>query len=145
MDPRNRFQGIDSASLCSPAGRYDNPIPTWFLAPIECLKIRAQVRMRKERNCTYTERQAGRKEDIGTRKCRVTVSGPRERLLALEHCIKWPFREMENISTVEVLYLRGFWHISHRVVDAGQHCCKTAGYRVQEYRPTTLYLYRPQR
>jgi hypothetical protein len=25
--------GIDSASLCSPAGRYDNPIPTRFLAP----------------------------------------------------------------------------------------------------------------
>ncbi len=30
---RNRFQGIDSASLCSLAVRYDNPIPTWFLAP----------------------------------------------------------------------------------------------------------------
>jgi hypothetical protein len=27
------FQGIDSASLCSLAGRYDNPIPTRFLAP----------------------------------------------------------------------------------------------------------------
>jgi hypothetical protein len=24
------------------AGRYDNPIPTWFLAPIDCLKISAQ-------------------------------------------------------------------------------------------------------
>ncbi len=30
-EPRNRFQGIDSASLCSLAGRYDNPIPTRFL------------------------------------------------------------------------------------------------------------------
>ncbi len=37
--PRNRFQGINSASL---AGRYYNPIPTRFLAPIECLKIPAQ-------------------------------------------------------------------------------------------------------
>ncbi len=41
-EPRNRFQGISSASLCSLAGRYDNPIPTRFLAPIDCLKIPAQ-------------------------------------------------------------------------------------------------------
>jgi hypothetical protein len=34
--PRN-----ESASLCSLAGRYDNSIPTRFLAPIECLKIPA--------------------------------------------------------------------------------------------------------
>jgi hypothetical protein len=33
------FQGIDSASLCRLAGRYDNPIPTRFLAPIDCSKI----------------------------------------------------------------------------------------------------------
>ncbi len=43
MEPRNRFQGIDSASLCSLAGRYENPIPTWFLAPIDCSKIPALV------------------------------------------------------------------------------------------------------
>ncbi len=42
MEPRNRFQGIDSASLCSLAARYENPIPTWFLAPIDCSKIPAQ-------------------------------------------------------------------------------------------------------
>jgi hypothetical protein len=41
MEPRNRFQGINSASLCSLAGRYDNPIPTWFLDPIDRLKIPA--------------------------------------------------------------------------------------------------------
>jgi hypothetical protein len=40
-EPRNRFQGISSSSLCSLAGRYDNPIPTRFLAPIDCLKIPA--------------------------------------------------------------------------------------------------------
>jgi hypothetical protein len=40
---RNRFQGIDSASLCSLAGRYDNPIPTRFLVPIDCSKIPAQL------------------------------------------------------------------------------------------------------
>jgi hypothetical protein len=32
-ESRNKFQGINSASLCSLAGRYDNLIPTWFLAP----------------------------------------------------------------------------------------------------------------
>jgi hypothetical protein len=43
MKPRNRFQGMNSASLCSLAGRYDNPIPTRFLAPIDCLKSPALV------------------------------------------------------------------------------------------------------
>jgi hypothetical protein len=38
-EPRNRFQVINSASLSSRAGRYDNPIPTRFLAPIDCLKF----------------------------------------------------------------------------------------------------------
>jgi hypothetical protein len=41
MEPRNRFQGIHSASLCSLAGRYNNSIPTRFLAPVDCLKIPA--------------------------------------------------------------------------------------------------------
>jgi hypothetical protein len=38
-EPKNRFQGINSASLCSLAGRYDNPVPNRFLAPINCSKI----------------------------------------------------------------------------------------------------------
>jgi hypothetical protein len=42
MEPRIRFQGMNSASLCSLAGRYDNPIPPRFLAPIDFLKIPAQ-------------------------------------------------------------------------------------------------------
>jgi hypothetical protein len=41
METRNRCQGINSASLCSLAGRYDNPIPTQCLAPIDFLKIPA--------------------------------------------------------------------------------------------------------
>ncbi len=45
MEPRNRFQGMNSASLCSLAGRYDNPIPTRSLAPIDCLKIPVQTYM----------------------------------------------------------------------------------------------------
>jgi hypothetical protein len=34
--------GVYSASLCSLAARYDNAIPTRFLAPIDSLKIPAQ-------------------------------------------------------------------------------------------------------
>ncbi len=41
MDPSNRFQEMKSASLCSLAGRYDNPIPPRFLAPIDSLKVPA--------------------------------------------------------------------------------------------------------
>jgi hypothetical protein len=37
IGPRNWFQGMKSATLCSPAGRYDNPIPPPFLAPIPAL------------------------------------------------------------------------------------------------------------
>ncbi len=40
-EPKNRFQGTNSARLCSLAGRYDSPIPTRFLVPIDCLKILA--------------------------------------------------------------------------------------------------------
>ncbi len=43
MGPRNWFQGMNSASLCSLAGRYDSPIPPRFLAPIDFLKIPALV------------------------------------------------------------------------------------------------------
>ncbi len=34
---------MNSASLCSLAGRYDNPIPPRFQAPIDFLKIPAQA------------------------------------------------------------------------------------------------------
>jgi hypothetical protein len=36
-----RSPRTNSASICSLAGRYDNPIPTRFLAPLDCLKIPA--------------------------------------------------------------------------------------------------------
>ncbi len=42
MEPRNRCQGINSASLYSLAGRYDNPVPSRCLAPMEFLKIPAR-------------------------------------------------------------------------------------------------------
>ncbi len=38
---------VNSASLCSLAGRSDNPIPTRFLAPQECLKNPALTRLTK--------------------------------------------------------------------------------------------------
>jgi hypothetical protein len=34
---------MNSASLCTLAGRYDKPIPPWYLAPIAFLKIPAQA------------------------------------------------------------------------------------------------------
>ncbi len=37
-NPKNQFQGINSASLCILSGRYDNPIPTQCPAPIDCSK-----------------------------------------------------------------------------------------------------------
>ncbi len=46
MEPRNRCQGINSASLYSLAGRYENPIPPRCLAPIDFLKIPAQTTAR---------------------------------------------------------------------------------------------------
>ncbi len=42
MGSRNWFQGMNSASLCSLAGRYENPNPPRCLAPIDFLKIPAQ-------------------------------------------------------------------------------------------------------
>ncbi len=52
MGPRNWFQGMNSASLCSLAGRYDDPIPPQFLAPIDFLKFPAQLfeKYSKKRN-----------------------------------------------------------------------------------------------
>jgi hypothetical protein len=34
-------ESMNSASLCSLAGRYDNLIPNRFLAPLDCLTIPA--------------------------------------------------------------------------------------------------------
>ncbi len=63
MEPRNRFQGNNSASLCSPAGRYDNPIPTRFLAAIESLKIPAHFSSRNVFWLGYTCKKMTEKEE----------------------------------------------------------------------------------
>jgi hypothetical protein len=34
---------MNSASLCSQAGRYDNPFPIRFIAPKDCLKIQFRL------------------------------------------------------------------------------------------------------
>ncbi len=47
-EPKNQFQGTSSTRLCSLTGRYDNPVPPRFLAPIDCLKIPAQVDVVKQ-------------------------------------------------------------------------------------------------
>ncbi len=41
--------GIDSTSLCSLLGRYDNHIPTRLLAPIDCSEIQALFNIQKIR------------------------------------------------------------------------------------------------
>jgi hypothetical protein len=48
MEPRDQFQGMNSASLSVQAGLYDNPIPTWFLAPTDLLKIPALYSVEKQ-------------------------------------------------------------------------------------------------
>jgi hypothetical protein len=56
-----RSPGIDySASLCSLAGRYDNPIPTRFLASIDCTKIPALVNSHKWMNALLKMYRIGR-------------------------------------------------------------------------------------
>ncbi len=61
MEPRNRYQGMNSASLCNP-GRYDNPIPTRFLGPIDSLKIPAQDKEKQQQKeqliFTYRQRNS---------------------------------------------------------------------------------------
>jgi hypothetical protein len=46
------IQGMNFASLCSLAGRYDNPIPPRFLAPIDFLKF--QLRMTLESHTVHS-------------------------------------------------------------------------------------------
>ncbi len=57
MGPGNRFQGMNSASLCSLAGRYDNPVPPRFLTPYK-FKLCSLV------SCTEAVRKALKKPQI---------------------------------------------------------------------------------
>jgi hypothetical protein len=44
---RNKFR---QPTVCCLAGRYDNPIPTRFLAPIDCFKIAAVLKTVKAKD-----------------------------------------------------------------------------------------------
>ncbi len=66
------FQWINSASLCSLAGRYKNPIPIWFLAPIDSSKIPALKYKvckvwnsveRERKSCDYVSHMSCRTSD----------------------------------------------------------------------------------
>ncbi len=92
MEPRNRFQGINSASLCSPAGRYDNPIPTRFLAPIECLKIPAQVKY------SIIMSQIGKGKGGGVRPVFIHFSGLIISPLMYAWCVQSKFWLWRNMS-----------------------------------------------
>ncbi len=52
-DSKNWYQGIDSASLFSLAGRYDNP--TRFLVNIDCSKMPAQDRPSTAYRCKHSQ------------------------------------------------------------------------------------------
>jgi hypothetical protein len=58
---------MNSASLCSLAGRYDNPIPPQFLAPIDFLKIPALCGVYQR----HTSTEAEFLDDIQTKILRV--------------------------------------------------------------------------
>jgi hypothetical protein len=66
MEPRNRFKGMNSASLCSLVGRYDNPIPPRFIAPIDSLKIPALflTRFRTNKIASPPQTKMTSKDDI---------------------------------------------------------------------------------
>jgi hypothetical protein len=55
---------MNSAILCSLACRYDNPFPPRFLAPIDCLKIPAQLFITKKPEEKYTDRLNGPTFDL---------------------------------------------------------------------------------
>jgi hypothetical protein len=76
MEPRNRFQGMNSTNLCSLAGRYDNPFPPRCLAPIDSLKIPTQ---------------------IGSRYCPVRLKIPKD-MLANRASDAWRFKHMEILT-----------------------------------------------
>ncbi len=63
-----RSPGIDSKEpvppgcVCSLAGRYDNPIPTLFLAPIDCFKIPAHSDKKISSSSSYPVLQQGASE-----------------------------------------------------------------------------------
>ncbi len=80
-EPRNRFKGIDSARLCSRAGRYYNPILTRFLAQPRQI-------VRKFQHCELDRQHTGRmrkRDNLLTGK----GGGGREESLVLQNPFKY--------------------------------------------------------
>ncbi len=67
MGPRHWFQGMNSASLWSLAGRYENPIPPRCLAPIDFLKIPALILLRLQEKMLFVLICCVRKNSFGIR------------------------------------------------------------------------------
>ncbi len=92
----NRSPGIDSREpipqgcvLCSPAGRYNNPIPAWFLAPIDCLKIPALVKKKRGRATRAEYEQGGRKSHQRQKQGKDILKNPkRSYKVSLEYEVK---------------------------------------------------------
>ncbi len=95
---KNRFQ---------PAGRYDNPLPTRFLARIDCLKIPAQLRARicrsfKETRHRFSAWRAGTKPYLSywpARLNRLAKSIPRYRFLGSINVYKYGLSRCCNTGT----------------------------------------------
>ncbi len=110
MEPRNWCQGINSASLCSLAGRYDNPIPTRCLAPIDFLKIPALL-MNLSRNAA-SHRNRGEKDRLPYM-FPVNIKFSNIKFLDL-YCIT-------NIGNASIIYkidtnIMIFWHATVRFI-----------------------------
>ncbi len=89
LEPRNRFQGMNSASLCILAGRYDNPFPTRFLAPIDRARICGSC---KETRYRFSAWRAGTKPYLSywpARLHRLAKSIPRYRFLGSINVYKY--------------------------------------------------------
>jgi hypothetical protein len=66
MEPRNRFQGMNSASLCSLAGRYDNPVCYVNIVYGNLKSENSQDYAQKpQRNCTFMNLASGNIRSIG--------------------------------------------------------------------------------
>jgi hypothetical protein len=65
-ETKKRFQGINSARLCSLAGRYDNPIPIRFLVPLDCLKIPTQFLSSSWKRLSYFSFAALVRQDLSS-------------------------------------------------------------------------------
>ncbi len=123
MKPENRFQGMNSSSLCSLAGRYDNPIPPRFLAPIDSLKIPARlsqlIKETPRRRITVTSSSNEMSTDQLTNTCRCWWGGGGEGFLLSPQPLSiggfwthiWRRRERFSSQSNEFIHLWKFLYV----------------------------------